>query len=212
MITTAQIFAERLYLASWIARDGGMTAVTASTDEELARQAQEGDPEAITRLVENNSQRLYAFLVRLTGDLGLAEDLLQETWLRVMERIDRYRPIHPFRTWLYAVARHRAIDLLRQRARRRRRERSSRVIELASDPEPCALERIADESCEKSVARALSTLPVAYREAIVLRFYESLTIDEMARVLKLPTSTVKSRLYRGLEQLRARVEGLSKND
>jgi len=189
-----------------------------SGDEALVRLAQGGDREAIARLVTLHSPRLYRFLVALTGDKTTSEDALQDTWLRVMERIDQYRSSLSFIGWLFGIARHRALDLLRQRSRSLGLERFAREDsetgsgELPADSTPSALDAMVADDLSQCVAKALRAIPTPLREVILLRFKEGLAIEEIGRALHLPLSTVKSRLYRGLEQLRLRVERMNRHE
>ena len=90
---------------------------SSATDKELVQLARRGQTDAITLLVERYSPRLHRYLIRLAGSPTLADDLLQDTWLRVMERLDSFRPDRPFAPWLFTVARNRAIDILRKQNR-----------------------------------------------------------------------------------------------
>ncbi|MFQ5696062.1 MAG: RNA polymerase sigma factor [Terriglobia bacterium] len=191
-----------------------------ASDAELIGWAQRGRGEAIGLLVERYSPRLYRYLLRLAGEPAQAEDLLQDTWLRVVERLDRYDPGQPFVVWLFAVARHRAIDILRQRARTRRLlgqraqaheneegEALDPLDQVAADA-PSPLESAAQEEIDTRVAELFGRLPVHYREVLALRFQHEMRLDEVSQVLRLPLSTVKTRVQRGLALLRQRVEGL----
>ncbi len=196
------------------------TVPAEATDAELIGWARRGDGEAIGRLVERYSPRLYRYLVRMVADATLAEDLLQDTWLRVVERLDRYNPALPFVTWLFAVARNAAIDVLRQRARQARllgREATAwendegevlDPLEQAADDAPSVLEVLAERDVEERVSALFATLPLHYREALTLRFHEGLALEEIAKLTHLPLSTVKTRVQRGLILLRQRVESL----
>lgn len=164
------------------------------------------DPELLDRLIEQHQQRLYRYLLFLTGDPALAEDLFQETWIRVLERGHQYNANSKFESWLFAIARHLVIDLSR-------RKRFSSLEDLA-DPESgqpyeprddhasSALEILVTRENERAVKISLMKIPAYYREVLLLRFHEELGLEEIAGVLSTPLSTVKSRLYRGLEALK----------
>lgn len=201
-------------------RGAWMPLPVAATDVELVDAVRRGQGEAIVRLVERCSPRLYRYLVRLLNDPALAEDILQETWLRVVERLERYDRKQTFVVWLFAVARHRAIDALRQQARQRRSlgfpaepvesEEGSRLDPLDQLPAlvPSPLEQAAAGELEQRVADAFRRLPRHYREVLTLRFHEDLPLEEIAQLLDVPLSTVKTRAQRGLLLLRQRAEGL----
>jgi len=164
-----------------------------------------GDPEALAAMLTRYQNRLYRFLLRLTRQPAEAEDLFQQTWLRVAERHRQYDPRHSFEAWLFTVARNLAMDHLR-RAR-------PQSLEVASDDGitqaehlpsagPTALERLLARERAERVLAALQDLPVPYREILVLRFEEEMKLEEIARVVDAPLSTVKTRLARGLERMR----------
>lgn len=196
----------------------GLSATT--SDQELVAFIRRGEGEAIALLVDRYSARVYRYLRGLVGDEALAEDILQDTWLRVVERLDRYDAAQPFLVWLFAVARHRAFDLLRQRAREWRalgkpaevqeNEEGERLdpVEVLAAGGRSPLEEVAEEELGHRVAEAFACLPRHYREVLTLRFQEDLALEEIARLLNLPLSTVKTRVQRGLIQLRQRAEGL----
>ncbi len=174
----------------------------------LALALRERDPDALDRLIERYHYRLYRYLLSLTRCRETAEDIFQETWIRVLERGYQYNGRSRFDTWLFAIARHLLIDRLR-------REQPGVSLEVLLDPDgahapaefPAALEsapdRISRQEEGEWVAGALGELPASHREAIVLRYQEELPLEEIARISAAPLSTVKSRIYRGLELLRA---------
>jgi RNA polymerase sigma-70 factor (ECF subfamily) len=197
-----------------------MTISPLAGDRELIAVARGGEPEAIGVLVQRYSPRLHRFLLRLLREPTLAEDILQETWLHVVERLDRYDAAQPIAAWLFAVAHHCAIDALRQRARLKNHlgERTDvrdgpegeplDPLERVADGAPSSLDTLAEADLCARVARVFDHLPRHYREVLSLRFEQELPLKEIARALRLPLSTVKTRVQRGLALLRKRVEGL----
>jgi RNA polymerase sigma-70 factor, ECF subfamily len=178
----------------------------------IARGLRRRDPDLLDRLIEQYQHRLLRYLVSLTADRAIAEDLFQETWMRVLERGHQYDGRHEFSTWLYTIARNLAIDHLR-----RKRpvvsldalldaEDSALPYEPAS-AEPSALDTVAQHEVAERVTAAMSGLPIEYRETVVLRFQEGLGLEEIAALTKLPLGTVKSRLYRALNMLMNRLKG-----
>jgi RNA polymerase sigma-70 factor (ECF subfamily) len=167
-------------------------------DSEPAR-LKRGDPSAFDALLNRYQNRLFRYLVRLVGNTAQAEDLFQQTWLRVITRIDRYDERKPFEPWLFAVARNLTMDTLRRVSPESLDE--SRAASLISE-EPGHLERLLDHERRSILERKLLELPAMYREAITLRFEEEMTFEEMAMVLEAPVSTVKSRVQRALSTLR----------
>jgi len=174
----------------------------------IARGLRRRDPELLDRLIEQYQHRLLRYLIYLSGNRELAQDLFQETWIRVLERGHQYDGRHEFSTWLYAVARNLTIDYLR-------RKNPMSLDGLMDDEEqapfepadtrPSALEISAQREQTARVSAALVGLPAEYREAIVLRFQDELPLEEIAAVTGAPLGTVKSRLYRGLDMLMERL-------
>ena len=201
-------------------RDAWMPLPASATDVELVDALRRGQGDAIARLVERYSPRLFSYLSRLLDDATQAEDVLQEVWLRVMERLDSYDRNQPFVVWLFAVARHRAIDLLRERSRQTRHlgypaspqetEEGELLepLDLVPAESPSPLDHFAVAELEARVDAAFRLLPAHYREVLSLRFHQDLQLDEIARLLRVPLSTVKTRVQRGLLLLRRRAEGL----
>jgi RNA polymerase sigma-70 factor (ECF subfamily) len=177
-------------------------------EQESARFVQglhRGDPEVLDALIETYQHRLFRYLMSLTGNRAMAEDLFQETWLRVLERGSQYRSQWSFDVWLFSIARHLVID----DARRKKgvsldemmdRETGTGFEPSARDLSPFELLAVGQQG--ERVARVLSRLPAIHREVLVLRFHEELALEDIGAIIKTPLSTVKSRLYRGLEAFR----------
>ena len=178
----------------------------------IATGLRQRDPDFLDRLIEQHQYRLYRYLLFLTGNPALAEDLFQETWIRVLERGCQYNAKSRFESWLYAIARHLVIDVSR-------RKRLSSLEELG-DPESdapydppdersaSALQLLVSRENAQAVQLSLLKIPAYYREVLLLRFSEDLGLEEIATLTATPVSTVKSRLYRGLAALKtAMTEG-----
>ncbi len=177
----------------------------------IARGLRKRDPELLDRLIEQYQYRLFRYLVYITGNKERAEDFFQETWIRVLERGHQYDGKSKFEAWLFAIARHLVIDW--QRTKKAQSldaltdPEQEHPLQLANENEPSALHLVQSQETGKSVQASLGKIPAIYREVLVLRFQEELQIEDMAGVLSIPVSTVKSRLYRGLEALRGALEG-----
>lgn len=219
-MTDAYAIARVIGFAPSRLRDAWMPLPTSATDVELVDAIRRGHGDAIARLVERYSPRLFSYLTRVLDDPTQAEDVLQEVWLRVMERLDSYDRNQPFVVWLFAVARHRAIDMLRERSRQTRHlgfpaspqetEEGELLepLDLVAADSPSPLDHLAVAEIEERVDAAFRLLPAHYREVLSLRFHQDLQMDEIARLLRVPLSTVKTRVQRGLLLLRRRAEGL----
>src|SRR6267142_6573779 len=176
----------------------------------IARGLRRRDPELLDRLIEQYQHRLLRYLVYLSGNRELAEDLFQETWIRVLERGGQYDGKHEFSTWLYAVARNLTIDYLRKKnpvSLDGLMDDEDRAPLEPADTRPMAWEVVQQHEQAERIGAALVSIPAEYREAVVLRFQEGLALDEIATVTGAPLGTVKSRLYRGLNMLMSRLKG-----
>jgi RNA polymerase sigma-70 factor (ECF subfamily) len=190
-----------------------------SAEAQFLERLKAGDATAFNRLVEDRHSDIYALLVRLTDDVEEARDLTQETFLQAFRNIAGFRGDADLRTWLYRIA----VNQARNRWRWWKRRRRDRTVSLdapasderdtplsaglsdddARDPEQQALAR----ERETILLSALRTLSRTYREVIVLRDIEGLSYEEVAVALELNIGTVKSRLSRGRDELRRRLEG-----
>ena len=174
----------------------------------IARGLRRRDPDVLDYLIERYQHRLLRYLLYLSGNRELAEDLFQETWLRVMERGHQYDGRREFSTWLYTVARNLTVDYLRKK----------NPISLDGlmtgeehtpfeppDSSPSAWQLVAQHEQTERIGAAMARIPAEYRESIALRFHDGLALDEIAAVIGAPLSTVKSRIYRGLDLLMAQL-------
>lgn len=176
----------------------------------IAHGLQKRDPDLLDRLIEQYQYRLFRYLVYITGDKARAEDFFQETWIRVLERGHQYDGKSKFEAWLFAIARHLVIDW--QRTKKAQSldaltdPEQEKPLQIANESEPSPLHQVLAQETEENVQASLGKIAAIYREVLVLRFQEELQIEEMAGVLSIPISTVKSRLYRGLEALRGALQ------
>jgi len=176
----------------------------------IARGLRRRDPDLLDRLIEQYHFRLFRYLLYVTGNKVRGEDFFQETWIRVLERGHQYDGKSKFEVWLFAIARHLVIDW--------HRSKKPQSLDTLTDPERehplqlvnenavSPLYQVLGQENEEIVQTSLQKIPAIYREVLVLRFQEELQIDEMAGVLSIPLSTVKSRLYRGLQALRGALQ------
>jgi RNA polymerase sigma-70 factor, ECF subfamily len=173
----------------------------------IARGLQRRDVALLQMLVEQYQYRLVRYLTYLLGRRDAVDDLVQETWLRVLERGHSYDGKSRFEPWLFAVARNLALDYMRKR--RLFSLDTNDTVEPPASPAPSPFEQAARTEDAQRLAKSLATLESHYREALVLRFQEELSLEEMSAVVGAPVSTVSSRIYRGLAALRAQMEGTS---
>jgi RNA polymerase sigma-70 factor (ECF subfamily) len=179
---------------------------------EIARGLRRRDATLLDRLIELYQHRLMRYLVYLTGNRAIAEDLFQETWLRVLERGGQYDGQHEFSTWLFAVARNLSVDWSRKKkaiSLESLRQENDEPVELPDPDKRSALDVLAQREQTERVTSVLMGIPAEYREAIVLRVHEGLSLEEIAAVTGAPLGTVKSRLYRGMNALVPRLKGVA---
>jgi RNA polymerase sigma-70 factor (ECF subfamily) len=174
------------------------------SDEQLARRVQRGHTADLAALVERHHSSLLGFLYRLTGgDRSLAEDLTQEAFLRALRSIQQYRSAQRFKPWLYAIAVNAARDHFKRAEMRYGMLLGDDDVDGLADPVEWDDTRL---DASQQVATAIAALPAHQREAILLRYYQDLSLAEIAEVLAIPIGTVKSRLSLGLRQLRQRLK------
>jgi RNA polymerase sigma-70 factor, ECF subfamily len=182
------------------------STLMADDKKSLAQGLRDRDPELLDRLIEQYQYRLFRYLLYITASQERAEDFFQETWIRVLERGHQYDVRFKFEAWLFTIARNLVIDCQRQK--------KAQSLDALTDAEEGKGFEIADEKAEsplrlllqgeeqQTVQASLEKLPAAYREVLLLRFQEELQLDEIAKIQATPISTVKSRLYRGLDALK----------
>jgi RNA polymerase sigma-70 factor (ECF subfamily) len=163
----------------------------------------------LDELIVRYQHRLMRYLLFLTGSRDVAEDLFQEVWMRVLVRGSQFNGSSRFETWLFTIARNLTID----RQRKRTLSSLDELIEGSGDDDramnfeitaddPTPYDHVSSLEDRERVAAALLKLDTLHREALVLRFDEEMSLDEIANVTKSPLSTVKSRIYRGLAMIK----------
>jgi RNA polymerase sigma-70 factor, ECF subfamily len=166
--------------------------------------AQQGDRDALSRLVDRYDKRLLYFVRRILGESDGALDLLRSVWLIVHRRLRRLQSPEAFRVWLYRIAHDQAVTELRRKTRR------PLVFEEPEATEPLDSASLDDAAFEKAelVHVALRDLSVDHRRVLTLRFLEDMSIEEIADVVGCGPGTVKSRLHYAKLALRRRIEEL----
>ncbi len=200
------------------------TPSSATAQEEAVRQEnlaiaaglKQQEPGLLDELIVRYQHRLLRYLLFLTSSRELAEDLFQEVWMRVLVRGGQFNGKARFDTWLFTIARNLVIDYRRKRTlasldelfEGSNDEDRPMSFEI-TDSQPSPFERFASLEDRQSIAEALLQVDMLYREVLVLRFHEELSLQEIASVTRAPLSTVKSRLYRGLAAIKPKLEKTS---
>ena len=179
------------------------------TDEELVAAFQDGDTSAFDQLVRRWDRRVHGAIYRVVGADEDVRDLCQEAFLKAYRGLGSFKREARFSSWLYQIA----INVCRDRMRRRKGKVAVSLDELEDSADarlrahaPSPLELVERRDMRRLVERAMDGLTADEREVIVLKEYQGLTFPEIAEALAIPQSTVKTRLYRGLSQLRHRLE------
>jgi RNA polymerase sigma-70 factor (ECF subfamily) len=179
-----------------------------AVDSEAVR-LRRGDPEVLVSLLERYQHRLYRFLMRMVHDPATAEDLFQQTWLRVAENARKYDASRPLEPWLFSIARNAAIDYLR-RARPESLDETlpsgDAKVDMIAGAQVNVVDAMIGQQRSRRLADALGELTPMYCEVVTLRFEEEMKLEEIAEVLEIPLSTVKTRLRRALDALRGKLE------
>lgn len=175
-------------------------------DDDLAMRCREGDPAALATLYRRHAPPLLGYLTKLLGEPAEAEDVLQETFVRLFEGRGRYHGRGRFRAWLFTVATRLARD--RQRQTRRRRDLDAAAIdELIHGSRSDPTERIRYQDLSRRIDAALLDLPPAYAATFHLRVRESFSYEEIADMAGEPEGTLRSRVHHALRRVRQALEG-----
>lgn len=183
-----------------------------STDHELVAFARTGSEKAYRELLDRYQRPVFSVIYRMVRDRELAEDIAQETFVRVFNNIEKYNPKYKFSSWIFKIASNLAIDTMRKkkldtvsldgsRYARTDEEIASSRLALASeeeDPEELLLAKELGSEIEK----AIGSLRIEYRTAIVLRHVEGRPYEEIAEIMDIPLGTVKTYIHRARSELR----------
>ncbi len=172
-------------------------------DNYLMGRVAAGDREAFARLFTHHSPVVLGLLIRILGRRSEAEEVLQEVFLQVWRQADRFEPGRSSpRGWILVLARSRALDQLRSREARQRRENEISVESAGREEHPVGTAGIEASEQRQKVSSALELLPPEQRRCIELAFFEGLTQTQIASRLEAPLGTVKSRIHLGMSKLR----------
>jgi RNA polymerase sigma-70 factor, ECF subfamily len=179
--------------------------MTEDSDSSLIRAVLAGDGKAYGALVERYQRPIYNLMLRATGSRDEAADLTQETFLKGYEKIGSHRGESSFFSWIYAIGLNQVRDHLRRRKRDRLQIGPGIDVEEAADPE--SAEEFFRSLQGITLRRAITELELHHREAVILRYREGLSMEEIAGIMGLTVSGAKMRVHRGLERLKAIMNG-----
>jgi RNA polymerase sigma-70 factor (ECF subfamily) len=178
-------------------------------DSELVVRAIDGREDGFEELVRRYQRPIVSYVYRMVGDYDMALDLTQEVFIKIYGSLERYRPEYKFSTWIYRIAHNAAIDHLRRAGGNRTEDLKLEAEDGGIYEKPLASGSLTPEQeSERSERRAeiesvVVQLPPSYRELIVLRHAHDMSYDEIAEVTGLPLGTVKNRIFRAREAMRA---------
>jgi len=182
-------------------------------DAEILRRCLTGDEDAYRRLVGRYQRQVYSLALRMVRHVEDAEDLTQETFVRMFRAVERYDPTRPFAAWLFTIASRLCIDHLRRRRlkpislhQRDPGSQEEKVIEI-EDAGRRPDEITSDREEERRAQALIDSLPPHYRVVVMLRHQHDLSYEEIAEALHVPLGTVKARIHRARALLKSRIEG-----
>ena len=187
-------------------------------DADVVELARKGREAAFRELVRRYERPVFSLIYRMARDRETAEDLAQETFIKVLNHIDRYRPEFKFSSWLFKIANNVAIDYLRKRQLDTVSMDGSPHAASASEAEATSfdvgaiqetpLEELESRELGTAIERAIARLRPEYRSCIMLRHVEGRSYEEIAATLDLPLGTVKTYIHRARHELRQALEHL----
>jgi len=167
-------------------------------DYELIKRVQNGDMVAYNEIVSKYKNRLMNTIVRMISSEQEAEDIIQETFLRVYQHRDSFDFRHCFSTWLYTIA----LNLARNELRKRKRFKFFDIFDMQGHESEIAVEMKLPSNLPKILENAIETLPNKYKMAFILRDIQEQPYEEVAKIMNIPLGTVKSRVNRARALLR----------
>src|SRR5688572_2863473 len=184
-------------------------------DEDLMVQYQQGEVRAFEILLGRHKKPVFNFILRFVGDRETAEDLLQETFMRVIKGAEAYKRQAKFTTWLYTIARNLCVDQTRRRKHRRHAsldapmsasEDSGTLMDVIPGSEMASDRKSVNKELHETMQRAIAGLSEEQREVFLMREFLDLPFKQIAEVVGVPENTVKSRMRYALEKLRLELD------
>ena len=188
------------------------------SDKDVIEQAREGRESAFRELIDRYERPVFSVIYRMVRDRELAEDLAQDTFIKVLNALDKYDPSYKFSSWIFKIAHNTTVDHLRRkrpdtlslegsphaRTQEQAEATSFTPVDTAEDPEHFT----ESQEIGAEIEQAIGQLRPVYREAILLWHVEGRPYDEIAEIMDLPLGTVKTYIHRGRNELRQMLEHL----
>jgi RNA polymerase sigma-70 factor (ECF subfamily) len=176
------------------------------SDDELMLRVKKGDMTAFETLYDRYNKRLFHYILRFAGERSLAEDILQETFLRIFKKRKNYRKTGHFSTYLFTIGRNLTLDTLKTWEKRHilsgREDYMERAMDLSKQPP----EKLEDAEISEIVQREIHALPRDLREILLLNKYSELSYEEIAKIVSSTPAAVKQKVYRAMLALRQKVK------
>ena len=188
------------------------------TDQDVIRQARDGRESAFRELIRRYERPLFSIIFRMVRDRELAEDLAQDTFIKVLNHLDKYDPSYKFSSWIFKIAHNTTVDHIRKKTPEtlsldgsphavtpdQVEATSLTAVDHTENPE----EYTSSQEVGAEIEVALRDIRPEYREAIMLWHIEGRPYEEIARIMDLPLGTVKTYIHRGRKELQKRLEHL----
>jgi RNA polymerase sigma-70 factor, ECF subfamily len=188
------------------------------TDQDVVARAKAGSERAYRELIRRYERPVFSLIYRLLRDRGKAEDLAQETFIKVLNHIDRYKPEHKFSSWIFKIAHNTALDEIRRKELptlsldgapdARTETEAARHVPIVAHEGPTPEELLERRELGGEIETAIAELRDEYRTAIVLRHVEGRPYEEIAEIMDVPLGTVKTYIHRARLELREKLEHL----
>ena len=188
------------------------------SDKDVIEEAREGRESAFRELIRRYERPVFSVIYRMVHDRELAEDLAQDTFIKVLNALDKYDPSYKFSSWIFKIAHNTTVDHLRKKRpdtlslegspHARTQEQAEATSFTPVDPSEDPEHYTESQEIGGEIERAIATLRPEYREAILLWHVEGYPYDEIAEIMDLPLGTVKTYIHRGRNELREKLEHL----
>ena len=183
-------------------RTGEVGSGQGTSDEALIGAIAAGDRRAVQALYARHNVRIYRFVLRLTNDSSLAEDIVSEVFIDVWRGAQAFKAKSQVSTWMLAIARHKALSALRRRSDEQLDEDAAAIADPADDAETTV-----DQQDRSAVVRhCLSQLSTLHREVLDLVYYHEKSVDEVAEIVGAPVNTVKTRMFYARKRMQTMLE------
>jgi RNA polymerase sigma-70 factor (ECF subfamily) len=173
----------------------------AALDQALIKAARDGDKNAYGRLVLKYQKRVYRFVAALLGRTDTAEDMVQEAFVKGYLALNDFELGRPFYPWISTIARNLALNHIKREEREKPISEIDDFLYQVPDSSANPLEQMIEKENDKRLLRAIMALPIQFRSVFILRMFEKMSYEEIARYLNISVGTVDSRLHRARERL-----------